>query len=75
VVPSPNVNQNNNYLFDVVGLTANGAWVVGFYDTGTALNTMIQHWNGTNWTISPSPSPGDYANELVAVEAVSASDI
>jgi hypothetical protein len=75
VVPSPNVNQNPNYLFDVVGLAPNDAWAVGLYDTGDALKTMIQHWNGTNWTIQPSPSPSTYANELHAVDAVSATDI
>jgi hypothetical protein len=75
VVPSPNVNQENNYLFDVVGLAANDAWAVGMYDTGTALKTMIQHWNGTNWTIQPSPSPSTYSNELTGVDAISATDI
>jgi hypothetical protein len=75
VVPTPNVNQLNNYLFDVVGLTPDDAWAVGFFDTGTALDTMIQHWNGTSWTIVPTPNPGAYANELTGVAAVSATDI
>jgi hypothetical protein len=74
-VPSPNVNQRNNYLFDVVGLAANDAWAVGFWDTGDALNTMIQHWNGTSWTIENSPSPGQFSNELTGIDAVSATNI
>jgi hypothetical protein len=75
VVPSPNVNQENNYLFDVHGLSPTDAWAVGFYDTGTALKTMIQHWNGSSWTIQPSPSPATYFNELTGIDAVSATDI
>jgi hypothetical protein len=74
-VSSPNVNQLNNYLFDVVGIAANDAWAVGFWDTGNALNTMIQHWDGNSWTIVSSPNPGAYSNELVAIDAVSADDI
>jgi hypothetical protein len=75
VVPSPNVNQENHYLFDVHGLAANNAWAVGTYDTGTALKTLIQHWDGSSWTIQPSPNPATYANELTGIDAVSATDI
>lgn len=75
IVPSPNVNQLNNYLFDVAGLSPTDAWAVGLYDTGTALNTMIQHWNGSSWAITPSPSPSTYSNELVGIDAVSATDV
>jgi hypothetical protein len=75
VVPSPNVNQNNNYLFDVVGLAPDDAWAVGFYDTGTVLKTMIQHWDGASWTIVNSPNGGTASNELVGIDAVSATDI
>lgn len=75
VVPTPNVNQRNNYLFDVAGVAPNDAWAVGFYDTGTVLKTMIQHWNGTGWTIVSSPNGSPGSNELTAVAAVSATDI
>jgi len=75
IVSSPNVNQNNNYLWDVVGLAPNNAWAVGFYDTGKAYFTMIQHWDGSTWNIVPSPSPNPYTNELYGVAAVAASDI
>ena len=75
VVSSPNLNQNNNYLWDVVGLAPNDAWAVGFYDTGKAYFTMIQHWNGSTWAIVPSPSPKPYTNELYGVAAVAATDI
>jgi hypothetical protein len=74
-VPPLNVNQEPNYLFDVVALAANDVWAVGFYDTGTALKTMIQHWDGTGWSFIPSPSPGDHADELIAIDAASATDL
>jgi hypothetical protein len=75
IVPTPNVNTLNNYLFDVVGLSAGDAWAVGFWDTGDALNTMIQHWDGQSWTIQSSPSPGQFINELTGIDVVSASEL
>lgn len=74
-VSTPNVNTLNNYLFDIVGLAANDAWAVGFWDTGDALNTMIQHWDGQDWTIVSSPNPGQFINELTGIDAVSESNV
>jgi len=36
--------------------------------------TLIEHWNGSTWSIVPSPNAGD-GGELKAVAAVSASDV
>ncbi len=71
VVPSPNRSELNNYLFDVVGLAAGHAWAVGFWDNGSQLLTMIQHWDGFTWNvISNSPNASDSLNELTGVVAV-----
>lgn len=75
VVPSPDVNQENNYLWSVDGTSATDAWAVGFYDTGTELKTMTQHWDGVSWTIQPSPNASTYIDELTDVAAVSPSDV
>jgi hypothetical protein len=37
------------------------------------ITTLIEHWNGTQWSVVPSPSPGIDA-ELSGVAATSASD-
>jgi len=76
VSPTPDQNQLNNYLWDVVGLSGSDAWAVGFFDTGTELQTMIQHWDGGDWTIVPSPNgDGGYISELNAVARVTPSDV
>ena len=75
VVPSPDVNQLNNYLWSVAGTSATDAWAVGFYDTGTQLKSMTQHWDGATWTIVPSPNGGTYVDELTDVAMVSPTDI
>jgi hypothetical protein len=75
VVPSPDVNQLNNYLWSVDGTSATDAWAVGFYDTGFELRTMTQHWDGTSWTIQPSPNASEVIDELTDVAAVSSTDV
>jgi len=75
VVPSPDQNQLNNYLWSVAGASATDAWAVGFYDTGTQLKTMTQHWDGAAWTIQPSPNGSTYIDELTDVAVVSPSDV
>jgi hypothetical protein len=64
VVPMPLVNSSNInafYLFN--GIQANSptdVWAVGessVVDSTTSSN-LIEHWNGTAWSIVPSPSPG-----------------
>jgi hypothetical protein len=74
VVPSPDVNQESNYLFSVDGTSGTDAWAVGFFDTGFELRTMTQHWDGTAWTIVSSPNASDVIDEPSDVAAVSPTD-
>jgi len=36
---------------------------------------LIQHWDGVQWSIVPSPNPDDQVNELRGVAALSANDV
>ena len=52
-------------------------WAVGEdVGAGTAVggSTLIEHWNGTTWSIVPSPTPGAYP-ELSGVVGRSGSDV
>ncbi|HUS13889.1 MAG TPA: S-layer homology domain-containing protein, partial [Chloroflexia bacterium] len=51
------------------------AWAVGGYEDGTVYQTLTQHWDGTAWTVVPSPNPGSSDNTLLGVAAVSAGDV
>jgi len=91
VVPSPNIANWTNQLQSVTTVAANDVWAVGvttftWYisdgDPITSSQTIIQHWNGTAWSIVSSPNPGDgnnyygtITNELYGVAAVSTSDV
>src|SRR5207249_2942832 len=76
IVPSPNPNTYN-ILGGVAAVAANDVWAVGYSNTnGTSpYRTMILHWDGSSWSIVPSPSPGTIDNELQAVAAAAANDV
>jgi hypothetical protein len=63
VVPSPNADPGENTLAAVAAVSASDIWAVGYRHgpgapDGGARKTLVEHWNGSKWRISPSPSPG-----------------
>lgn len=83
VVPSPNVGANINLLRGVTALSSTDVWAVGQASPPTGGNfprrPMIQHWDGAQWSVIPSPDPpvSFTANDksLRDVDHVSANDI
>src|SRR5439155_21540794 len=69
-VSSPNVGSKNSYLDSMAVVSASNIWAVGYYESNnrTGFQPLIEHWNGTRWSIVQSPSPaGSIDNELDAV--------
>jgi hypothetical protein len=80
VVPSPNVGSNNNFLNSVTTISTGDVWAVGTSTNNSNIQrTLIEHWNGTRWSIIPSPNVGSHLNALLnalyEVVAVSANNI
>ena len=82
-VPSPSVGTGASQLNGVVAVVPNDAWAVGFSRGGAAQTaptlTLIEHWDGTSWSVVPSPNVGPnsiyQSNRLEGITAVSANDI
>ena len=55
--------------------SSTNAWAAGYYYNGTVWQTFIIHWDGTAWSVSPSPNAGASNNFLEAISAISADDI
>lgn len=87
-VATPNVGSGSNALNGVLALAPNNVWAVGYstatlkpppnqYDVPT--KTLIEHYNGTSWSVVPSPNVGPYSqyqsNRLNGLTAVSPNDI
>ena len=75
-VQPPNPSSSVNVFSGVAALSSCNAWAAGYYDNGTADQTLIEHWNGTAWSQEPSPNPGGSANDNVlgGVAATSSSN-
>src|SRR5438034_3887702 len=72
IVPSPNPTVYNE-LRAVTAAALNDVWAVGYHFV-SSLNpqvlgqqTLIEHWDGTSWSIVPSPNVGTHDNLLQAV--------
>jgi hypothetical protein len=74
--PLPNVGAQQNTLLGVVMPTSGTAWAVGYYESGKfQQQTLIEHYDGSTWSVVPSPSPGGRQNILFGVSAISDSDV
>ena len=79
VVSSP--NPTGGGFIELTGVSVastNDVWAVGTYeDLNAFFETLIERWNGTSWTIVPSPNLGlgSYNYGFTDVAAVSANDV
>jgi hypothetical protein len=77
IIASPNGSRQVNELHGVSALSENDVWAVGVsYNIERTLgSTLIEHWNGSHWSVVPSPNPSSSVNQLNAVAAVSPNDV
>jgi hypothetical protein len=79
-VKTANRRNSENQLNGVAAISANDVWAVGYTSSSSRSVdiTLVEHWNGTRWSIVPSPNVqtgfGD-SNVLKAVSAVSSTDV
>jgi hypothetical protein len=58
VVPTPRAGPSDSDLWGVTALSATNAWAVGNENTGAfRFRPLVEHWNGTAWTLVRVPSP------------------
>jgi len=74
--PNPGTTSGANVLDSVTAIAANNVWAVGYYASSTnAYQTLIEHWNGIQWSVVANPNVPNTHDLLNAVQAVSANDI
>jgi len=61
---------------DIAIVSSNDVWAVGVQSNG-GTKTLIEHWNGTTWSVVPSPNPGPSqgSTSLGSISAVTANNI
>lgn len=79
IIPSPNIPNGFGgavgNLSAVTALTSNDVWAVGSYRLDGPTQTLTMHWNGTSWTIVPSPNGGVYELEINDLDASDSSSV
>ena len=74
VVPSPNVGPNSQYqsnkLYGITAVSPTDIWAFGSYFAASGNGnqmTLLLHWDGTSWSLNPSPSPepGDFLADIL----------
>jgi hypothetical protein len=80
--PKPAGADTQAQLRAVTAVSSDDVWAVGYSANPSApaggYRTLVEHWDGSSWSIVPTPNPavvGPYGISLNAVAAISANDI
>lgn len=74
--PDERMTVDTRQLWSVSAISINDVWTVGYYCCGPdGLTTLIEHWDGVQWSIVSSPNPSTDNNYLKAVVAISGNDV
>jgi hypothetical protein len=73
---APTASKGYNAFNAVATVAPNNAWAVGYHTPvyyTYVTSPLIEHWDGSNWSVAPSPFRGE--GELTAIAAVAPDDI
>jgi hypothetical protein len=72
IVASPNVGTGSNYLRAISARAADDVWAAGFYQSvgSQTGSVLVEHWDGTAWTVSPTPLFNNQDAELHEIAGV-----
>jgi hypothetical protein len=84
-VPSPNPGTpqrcgapryTGNALWSVAAISSTDVWAVGQICTWSTFQTLTEHWDGSAWTVVPSPNqPRADSSVLTAVVALASDNV
>ena len=77
VVSSPALRTNDNSALNgIAALSRNNIYAVGYQPAANgAVLTLVEHWNGSAWSVVNTPNANSTGNNLMAVSADSPSDV
>jgi len=76
VVPIPPAGPVDNVLTAVTTSGPTDAWAVGYQTTaGGQYQALVEHWDGTAWSVASLPAPTDGVDVLRGVAASSPTDV
>src|SRR5690349_2994398 len=66
------------FCASALALSSTNVWAAGYYDLfGGTPQTFVEHWDGTKWSIVPSPNAGSSTlpNSLSGIAAITPNNI
>jgi hypothetical protein len=76
VMANPQVGLGDNALSMLSAISADDIWAVGTTNASSAASQMlIEHWDGTSWTVAPNPVISTTRSLLYGVAALAANDV
>lgn len=76
VVATPKLPFNNNALNGVAVFASNNVYAAGFQTASNGASlTLIEHWDGTSWSVVSSPNKNQTGNVLSSISGSSPTDI
>ena len=78
MVPSPANEPASSQLDAISAVSATDIWAVGYSragNTGQGFEPLIEHWNGTAWSIVPGAPVATGSDFLTGVSAASSADV
>jgi hypothetical protein len=78
LMTSPDKNRSpngNNTLTGAVATSSTNAWASGYYTNSKGAHSLLQHWDGSEWTLAPAPLPAGNRDQLSGMSATSSSDV
>ena len=76
VVSSPNVTPTyRTYLRATDGEAPADMWAVGYVETGGINRAVIQHWDGTSWSLASFGTAGTESSALYSVASLAVNDV
>ena len=76
IADTPQPGSRRDMMFGAAALSTNDVWVVGDQEGKDGVfGTLAEHWDGSSWTVVPTPDPGWAGNHLYGVYAVSPDDV
>ncbi|HEY2669380.1 MAG TPA: hypothetical protein VGJ07_03275 [Rugosimonospora sp.] len=74
--PSPHLGQTIALPTQVAALSPTDVWAVGAETVGlTTTGSLVEHWDGSQWSVVPNPASNAARSILTAMKAISASDV
>jgi hypothetical protein len=76
IANDPQPGSERDMLFGASALSPSDVWVVGDQEgRDHVFRTLAEHWDGSSWTVVPTPNPGPNGDLLYAIQAVSPDNV